>query len=174
MEGERVIGFGEASEESVIEHGFGAESTFFGGLSDEHEGTAPKGLVFGEEGGDGGEVGHVEVVTAGVHDTGGGSILGGCLDGGSVGETGSFVDGEGIEIGAEHDAGAGPIGEDADDAVTTDVSRHGVAGLFPEVGEELASLFFLEREFGVSVEPVVAFRPSVGVLIDPLAATLGR
>ena len=73
------------------------------------------------DGGGADDRGHVQVVTAGVHD---GNVAPGVVFGmnfAGVGKAGFFFDGKGIEFGAQHDRRARPIFQDGDNAGASDV-----------------------------------------------------
>ena len=117
VRGEVVI---DVAEHAGGDHGFGATAAFFGGLKDELDFAA---AVFQERGQNAGEPepdGGVAVVPAGVHATGarGGEVFAR----GQVGGLGAFVDGQGVEIDAEGDRGAGAPG-----VVGADDTREAVA-----------------------------------------------
>ena len=152
MDGEGEVGFGKFLVEACFEHGAGADAAFLGGLADEEDGARPTVAVGGELASGAGEDRHVQIVTAGLHD---GDVFAreiGHARGAGVGDAGFFEDGQAVEIGAHKQRGAGPVFEDADDAVTAKFFRNFKTD-GAELGGEFGGGFFLhERELGVGVE----------------------
>ena len=87
------------------------------------DGAAPAIFVVGEPAGGADEAGHVDVVTAGVHDADGVSLVVLGLDLAGEGQAGSLDDGQGVHVGPDEDGGAFAVLEDADDAELANASR---------------------------------------------------
>lgn len=97
------LGADAAVENAGLDHAFGPPAAFFGGLEQQFDANVEGVDGSLEDGGGEEEVGGVSVVSAGVHSPGAG---------GGVGEAGGFGDGEGVDVGAEGDAGFGAVAED--------------------------------------------------------------
>ena len=155
-----------SAETAVFDHFESASSAFFGGLEEEEDVVAAGGFL--HEGADrSDEDGGVAVVSAGVHFAVG-------LAG--VGETGFFVDGEGVHVGAEGDgfsAGLGG-GEVAEDAGASGEAGFELYARFLEGGLDLGggALFFI-HELRMLVEVVAEVGDLFDVGFDVLAETHG-
>ena len=184
MQGDDAVRLGETGIEAVFQHRHGAEADLFGGLGDHDQRALPFGLAGNEFAGRADPAGHVDVVTAGVHDAG--FFAGPCriAEGGGVGEPGFLDEWQRVHVGADHQRGAGAVLEDGDKAVAADavldlaVFLH-CAGFDPLVAkaggdgeaealhlgaEDRRGVLFLEGEFGILVEVLVdlAERLAVG------------
>jgi hypothetical protein len=152
VEGEAEVGAGEAGEEAVVEHGLGAADDFLGGLADENEGAGPLVFEGGHGAGDADDAGDVDVVSAGVHDGDGFALWVGGGGGGGVGGVGLFLDGQGVEVGADEEGFAGAVFQDGDDAVDADFFGDFVVEGAELFGEAFGGFGFLEGELGVAVD----------------------
>ncbi len=116
----------------------------------------------------------MQVVAAGVHDAGVAAV--GVLHGGARGvdQPGIFDDRQRVEIGPQHERGAGAVFQNADDAVAADVGMHFIAGLLPEFGQSLGGLLLLRGQLGMLVEPAVHFHEPAGVFFGPLGRRFSK
>ena len=162
VESDSRIGFGKAGEKSVFDHGGSAADGFFGGLADEDQRAVPSVLGMSHDGGSAIPGGHVEIVSARVHDEDFVAFGVFCLDFAGVGQAGFFFDGKGIEFGAEHDDGARAVLEDGDDTGAADVFGDFKAQRSEFGGKFCGGLRFLRGELGVLMD-IDVDRVGIGV-----------
>ena len=106
--------------------------------------------------------GHVDVVSAGVHDTNvlTGLVLGACVAG--IWNAGFLLHGKRIQLRAHEDRGTTAVLHHCDHAVClaavgilADIFGDGVARLAQSVGDQCRCLLFLFRQLGMLVEILV-------------------
>ena len=154
MQRKAVVRLGKAREQPVGDHRLGAPAAFLGRLPDEHQGAAPLVLQVEHDLGDRHPYRHVDVVAAGMHHRRFFAApdlrrLAG------VGQPGLLRQRQGVEVGADHDRGAGPVLGDRHDAGPAHALGHLIAQR-PHLGSELGRRpGFLEAEFGVGVDILV-------------------
>ena len=163
----------KAREQSVVEHAAGALAALFGRLTDEHDRARPADLVAGQILGHADQVGHVDVVAAGVHHADRRAVLVLHLDLRGVGQAGVLDDRQRIEIGPQHQRRPGAVLEHAHDAVAADAGVHFDAGLFPELGQPGGGFLFLRGQLRLLVQVAVKFNQLAGVLRGPIGRSLG-
>ena len=171
--GKDEVGAAEAQVEVIGEHGARAVNGLLRGLADEHDGAVPLRFAVGEFAGCSEEDGHVDVVTAGVHDA---DILALSVDGADsrgVVEAGLFFDGERVHVGANEETRAGAVLEHSNDAeclgsifVFADAFGDGIAEFAKFAGEEGGGLLFVVRELGIAVEVLVCFSEGGKLAVD--------
>jgi len=103
MESNDVVGEGKAFVQSIFEHGFCTSSALLCRLGNKHYGTPPSLALLEELLGRAHPYRHMDVVSAGVHDSHFFTVRG--FDAYSTCIRGSclFDNGQGIHIGAHHD-----------------------------------------------------------------------
>ena len=97
-------------------------------------------LVLGEPAGGGDEVGHVDVVAAGVHHADRLARVVGRRRLAGVGQAGGLGHGQGVEVRADQDGRPLAVLEDADDAELADAGRHLGPGLLQLLGDPSAAV----------------------------------
>ena len=151
----RVVGFREAREEPVLEHGGRALDALLGRLADVDERAVPAVFILDEQGGGAHAGRHVQIVPAGVHHRNFDALIvvGGGVAG--VGEFGLFKHGQRIKFGADHHGGSGPVLEHTHYSGITNVGGD-FETEFPElVGNLGGRLFLMQREFGSAMQVFV-------------------
>ena len=84
-----------------------------------------------------------------------------------VGQAGVLDDRQRVEIGPQHERGAGAILENAHDAVAADAGVHFDAGLFPKRGQAGGRLLFLRGKLGLLVQLAIEFDQFADVFLRP-------
>ncbi len=159
---EGVVGSGKAFEEPVFEHGPRAGTALFCGLPDEHQGPTPFVAPPGKLASGTHQIGHVDVMTTGVHDPYASTVR---LRGGHRRlefEGGLFGDGQRIEVAAQHDDRSGPVPENGDHAVAADTSGHLGPDGFELIPQTRGALLLEVRQLGLGMEGAIDRRQRHG------------
>ncbi|GIW41939.1 MAG: hypothetical protein KatS3mg076_2516 [Candidatus Binatia bacterium] len=167
VDGEHHVGLREPFEKAVRDHSAGPLADLFGRLGHDDERAPPAISHPGEKVGDGEQVRHVYVVTAGVHH---GHFLPRRIDAlrtAGIRQARFFLDGQGIHVAAEKDGRPAPVPKDADDAGLPHALGHLEAELSEMLGHAARGPPFLEGKLGVGVEVLVDTEVGVEVLLDP-------
>ena len=93
----------------------------------------------------------MNVVSAGVHHVHFHAEIVGGANGAGVGNAREFLQGQGIEIGADENRRARAVLQDADHPVATDAGRYFDAQRLEFLSEARRSVLLAEREFGMGV-----------------------
>jgi hypothetical protein len=119
--------------------------------------------------------GDVHVVPAGVHHRDVVAVAVGGPGGAGVVQAGGLLDRQGVHVGTQQDACAGPVAQHADHPRAADAVMHLVAALTQPVGDRASRLELLVREFRKLVQPAVEVllpRPHAGLAVQDIADDL--
>ena len=155
VQGDDKVGAGKFREQTCAQHRARADDAFLGGLADHDERAVPLVAQAGEQPGGAGEDGHVQVVAAGVHD---GHVVAGKVGDAhfaGVGQAGFLGDGQGVELGADHQRRAAPVFEHAHHAGAAEVFCHREASRAKFGGDAGGSVFLHQRKLRVTVQVLV-------------------
>ena len=122
------VGFGEALEEAIVDHGLRAFRCLFPRLEYRHQRSPPRFACLREQRGRADEPSHVHVVAAHVPYRHRVPLAVRHLDLAGIGKAGRFLDGQRIHIGAQHHCRPFAVAEQTDDTGFSDPRRHLVTG----------------------------------------------
>ena len=111
----------------------------------------PAIFILRQQGGRAHANGHVQVVSAGMHDRDLDTLIVMSGDTACVGEFCFLGHRKRVEFCANHNSGAGTVFQHADNPGTSHMGRNVVAKLAKLVGDSGRSLLFVKREFRVAV-----------------------
>ena len=173
MQRQGVVGPGKIFEEPIGQHIPGPLADLLGGLSNDHEGSAPERARQGEQSRIGHQVGDVDIVPAGVHHPRGSSIGQHRGDLARVVETRLLAHRQGIHIAPNQQRGARTVLEHRHHPGAPHSGIHPVAGALESVGNLSGGLGLLQGEFRVGMKMLIEFNQPIEVLVDPLVHELG-
>ena len=146
------IGFREAGEQSVVEHGLGTAYALFGRLADEDEGAVPLVFQCCQGSRSAHPAGHVHVMTAGMHD---GDFVAGVIIGlNFAGEwqQSELAHGQRIHVGTDQDSLPRAVFQHGHHAPATDLFGHIQAQLAHLRGHSQAGILFVKRQLRAGVQ----------------------
>lgn len=174
VKGNGVVRLRESRIKPIRKHGFCAGSALLSGLTDEDDGASPLVLQLADELCCSKKRGHMEVVSACVHDPDLFTkfILG--FDFAGVRKSGLLLDRQGIEIGSNEDGGALAVSHNRNNAVSFSAGVVVFAHAFryleskpSELVSKVASRLLLEmRKLRIRMEMLVAFEKFRKLSID--------
>ncbi len=144
VEGERVIGPGEAGVEAVGEHRPGAADPLLGGLGDEQDRSAPPVLRGRQLAGGADQRGDVDVVAAGMHHRHFEPVDPGLAGRRGISETGLLLHRQPVHVGADQHGRPFAVAHDRDHARSADAFRHRRALGAQRLGEDPGGSVLLE------------------------------
>ena len=149
------IRLGKAGIQAVLEHGGGAHDAFLGGLADKNERAMPAVFVLRQQRRGPDRDGHVQIVSARVHDGDFNPLIRAGRDMAGVGESRFLQNWERIKFGANHHGGAGAVLENGYNTGSTHIGRDLKTELAKLVAHLGGGLLFMQREFWISVQVFV-------------------
>ena len=152
VQAEVVVRTREALEQSVLDHGAGAQAPLFGRLGHQHHGAAPALAHAGELAGHADQVGDVNVVAASVHYRHPAALLINRQGRAGIGHAGKLFHRQAVHVATDHDGGPLAVAQHADHAGAADFRRDVVAGGREFLGHAGGGLKLVQRQFGVTVE----------------------
>ena len=144
VKSQHVVGLRKLLKQASIQHRFGAAASFLGGLANHDHGTPPPILELAEQAGSSNEAGHVNIVTASVHDAHFVALVIFGLHPAGIFQTGLLCHRQRIEIRSNHHRRASTIPQHADQAVSSKISCHFKPNAPEFLLEALRSLGFVE------------------------------